>query len=316
MLEAILKELPSHFQRIESLLREDIFPKLREKETERRQKTKRARIFTIAGIALGLAIASIGLMGIGDVFPYFVGGFLALAIGAYGMMPVTKLRKEAKAIMVLPIIEAFDFAYSEQPRGVSEIHEFRQLQMVPGWDRSSYQDRIVGTHENIPFLFFEAHLEQKRTTRDSNGNTRTTWVTVFNGQLLKFPAPKTFEGTTIITRDSGIFNAFKGVGKTYDRAKLESPDFERAFEVVTTDQVEARYILTPDVMQRYNDLERSHKGASLRAAYDAQHVYIAMANKNMFEPGSMFTPFDRPDRIKEFIDDFEAIFGLLETLGR
>ena len=37
--------------------------------------------------------------------------------------------------------------------------------------------------------------------------------------------------------------------------KLENPDFEKTFDVYSTDQIEARYLLSPSMMERLLALE-------------------------------------------------------------
>ena len=150
-------------------------------------------------------------------------------------------------MIVEPIARHLALDFMSMPGEVGSIYDHKRVGLVPGWDRSSYEDLIVGNRNGIDFEFFEAHLEEKRTTTDSKGRTRTTWVTVFRGQCIRFDFHKRFFGHTLVTRDAGFFNFFgKLTMGDLDRARLESPEFEKAFEVYTSDQVEARFLLTPE----------------------------------------------------------------------
>jgi len=171
---------------------------------------------------------------------------------------------------------------------------------------------MTGERNGVSFEFFEAHLEKRRTTRERSGRTRTRWVTVFRGQCLRFAFHKRFHGRTLVLRDSGIMNRFGSV-TDLQRARLESPDFEDAFEVYTSDQVEARYLLTPDLMQRLVELEKTFRGGSLRCSFVDGQLQIVLEGADLFEPGSMFTPLDNPDRIRELLDDFAAVFNLIDS---
>ena len=51
---------------------------------------------------------------------------------------------------------------------------------------------------------------------------------------------KDFQGHTTILRNS----LFK-LSSSGSRVKLENPDFEKTFDVYSTDQIEARYLLSP-----------------------------------------------------------------------
>jgi len=102
------------------------------------------------------------------------------------------------------------------------------------------------------------------------------------------------------------------------RAALEDPTFEKIFEVYTTDQVESRYLLTPDLMQKLVDLEEVFHGGKLKAAFDGGEMFITVQGGNLFEPGSMFKPLDSVDRVQELLKDFAAVFQLIDavTAGR
>ena len=56
---------------------------------------------------------------------------------------------------------------------------------------------------------------------------------------------KDFKGKTTILRDR-LFKLRFGES----RVKMENPDFENTFDVYSTDQVEARYLITPFMMER------------------------------------------------------------------
>jgi len=188
------------------------------------------------------------------------------------------------------------------------------MKLVPSWDRDSYEDLLFGERNGVQFEFFEAHLEEKRVTRNSKGQTQSRWVTVFAGQCLRFQFHKTFHGRTLVARDAGLFNRFGG-GSGMKLAKLEDPVFEKAFSVYTTDQVESRYLLTPDLMQRLVDLEEIFRGGNLRCAFRNGEVLIAVEGGDLFEPGGMFTPLDNPERVRELLDDFAAVFHLIDAMS-
>ena len=44
-------------------------------------------------------------------------------------------------------------------------------------------------------------------------------------------------------------------------------------------------------------------------------MLIALEGDGLFEPGRMFTPLDNADRIRELLDDFAAIFNLIDSFG-
>lgn len=307
-----LNGLSSEFSGFARIFQDEIAPALRAREQDRIQAVNKARQARYIGIALGLIAAGIGFFGFRSPIGAIVGGILGFGYAAWGAQDLKRLGKEAKSLIVMPVARHFGLSFVPEPGLVPSIMRHREVGIVPGWDRANYEDLVTGTRDHVAFELFEAHLEEKRTSTDSKGRTSTRWVTVFRGQCLRFTFDKQFYGRTLVTRDAGIFNRFGG-GKGMQRAALEDPEFEKIFEVYTTDQVESRYLLTPDLMQELVNLERTFHGGKLKCCFDDGEMYITLQGGNLFEPGSMFTPLDSPGRMRELLDDFAAIFHIIDV---
>lgn len=323
-IEQALEGLPSDFQFFGERFRSSIQPQLVDREHDRVAAVRRQRNFTIVGVLLGIAIlVGLGLVVSnnsgepdGWIFGGFLGVFVAIAAIAWGGTALSKLGKETKLMLIEPVSAEFGMGYQIAPGQPQDIYTFRSLGLVPGWDRSKYEDRLTGERNDTPFEFFEAHLEEKRTTTDSKGRTRTTWVTVFRGQCLIVNFHKQFNGVTKVYRDMGMLNwmAKLGQGKS-QKVKLEDPVFEKAFEVYSTDQIEARYILTPDFMERLLGLERTFKGKQVRCAFAGGQMFLCCEGKNLLEAGSMHRKMDDLGRVREMLEDFAAIFLLIDAMS-
>lgn len=312
-----LADLPEEFRGFDQVFENEIRPGLIAREAERIAAARKAiqtrwigGAIIVAGAALGLAVFKAPVVAI-------VIAIVGFGVIGWGSMEITKLGGEAKWLIVEPIARKLELNFEPKPGTCESIYRHKDVGVVPGWDRSSYEDLVTGKRGVVDFELFEAHLEEKRTTTDSKGRTQTTWVTVFRGQCLRFDFHKTFYGRTLITRDAGFFNRLGG-GKGMQRASLEDPVFEKIFEVYTTDQVESRYLLTPDFMQKLVDLEGVFKGGKLKAAFDGGEMFVTVQGGNLFEPGSMFKPLDSADRVQELLADFAAVFRLIDavTAGR
>ncbi|MDJ0922548.1 MAG: DUF3137 domain-containing protein [Henriciella sp.] len=307
-----LEGLPADFSGFGRVYQETLQPELRQREARRLRIARRATQATWLGWTIAAFGAVIGLL----VFraPPFamVAAIVGFGVAGAGRAPVRKMAQEAKGLLVQPVAQQFGLDHVARPGPVRSAIVIQESGLLPSWNRSDYEDHITGERNGISFEFFEAHLEQRRTTRTRNGRTRTRWVTVFRGQCLRFDFHKRFHGRTLVLRDAGILNRFGSV-RDLQRARLESPDFEDTFEVYTSDQVEARYLLTPDLMQRLLDLENTFRGSGLRCAFVDGELQIVLEGADLFEPGSMFTPLDNPDRIRDLLDDFAAVFNLIDS---
>ena len=312
-----LADLPEEFSGFDRVFENEIRPGLIAREAERIAAARKAVQTRWIGGAIILGGALIGFALVKAPVVAIVIAVIGAGVIVWGNLDILKLEGEAKWLIVEPIARKLALTFEPKPGTCEAIYRHRDVGVVPGWDRSRYEDLVTGRRGTVDFELFEAHLEEKRTTTDSKGRTQTSWVTVFRGQCLRFDFHKTFYGRTLITRDAGFFNRFGG-GGGLQRASLEDPVFEKIFEVYTSDQVESRYLLTPDFMQKLVDLEGVFRGGKLKAAFDGGEMFVTVQGGNLFEPGSMFKPLDSADRVRELLADFAAVFGLIDavTAGR
>ncbi len=315
-----MEGLPKDFGFFGDRFSNSIQPQLAARETDRVKAVAKQRNFTIIGVLIGIA-ATAGLaftIEDGIIFGGFLGVAAVIGMFAWGSMDINRLAKETKLMLIEPVSSEFGMGYQLAPAQPQEIYTFRSLGLIPGWDRSKYEDRLTGARNETPFEFFEAHLEEKRTTTDSKGRTRTTWVTVFRGQCLIVKFMKEFKGVTKVYRDMGMLNFFAKLGQLGkgEKVKLEDPVFEKAFEVFSTDQIEARFILTPDFMERLLGLERTFKGKQVRCAFAGGEMFLCCEGKNLLEAGSMNRKMDDLDRVREMLQDFAAIFLLIDAMSQ
>jgi hypothetical protein len=114
----------------------------------------------------------------------------------------------------------------------------------------------------------------------------------------------------------GRLNWLAKLGVKEPRVRLEDPVFEKAFEVYGSDQIEARFLLTPDFMERLLGLERTFQGKQLRCAFSGGEMLLAVAGKNLLESGSMHRRMDDLNRVREMLLDFAAIFLLIDAMSQ
>ena len=313
-LNAAFSGLPDEFEFFRDIYNNQIRPDLSSREIERLAAARKARNFSTYAVVGGVTLAAIVFILFRNPIGLFLGGIAGFGLHAYGRQELGSLSVRAKTTIMNEVSSAFDLDYTLQPMQPPVLSRFRNLQLLPNWDRSSFEDMLTGQRGGSAFEFFEATLKQRRTTTDSKGRSRTRYVTVFDGQCLVVHFPKPFLGVTKVFRDAGIFNVFKGMGNKEDPVRLEDPKFEKAFEVVSTDQIEARFLLTPDFMEKLLELEQTFQGGKLRCAFSGGELFVCVEGGDLFEPGSMFTPLDNPDRVRELLFDFAAVFQLIDTV--
>jgi len=184
--------------------------------------------------------------------------------------------------------------------------------MTKNHHRRRFEDQIEAKAHGVDFEMAEIILERRSQSKSGN----VSWVKVFHGQIIVMDFRRKFSGRTVVLRDKKIFNMKEKADMK--RVGLVDPVFEKAFEAYSTDQVEARYLLTPTFMQRLVDLEASVKGKNIRFGFFDGKLTIVIETKNRFESGSMLTSLLSVDKSQKILDEFGAVLdvidGVLEPL--
>tara|TARA_B100001939_G_C16941389_1_gene618439 strand:+ start:1185 stop:2132 length:948 start_codon:yes stop_codon:yes gene_type:complete len=294
----------------EAYVQQDLRPQLEALQAERPRAIKSL----VLGVALALlvfsALAAFIWLQEQDLRLLLLAAFAAGGIGWLGSRPLLRLHKKAKVRIMDSMCGYLGLNYRLKPQNCS-VSRFRKLALVPGHDERKTEDQIYGRIGEVDFNLFEAKLV--RISRDSKGRRRRT--TVFRGLLAEFDFHKNFSGTTIIRKDQTFLgNILDGLGRG-DRVKLEDPVFEKHFEVYASDQVEARYLLTPAFMERILNLGRIVGEGNLQMAFDRGALSLAIRkSKNSFEGGGIFMDFTDPARLVEAARELALIYGIVETL--
>lgn len=198
------------------------------------------------------------------------------------------------------------WTFTEKIEEPANFEYFTYLDLIKNnFTRSTFEDQIAGVAHGAGFKFYEAHLERQ----EGSGKNRK-WVTKFRGQLLALTFDQEFLGKTVVLRDAGLFNRKKK--GDMKRVGLVDPVFEKIFEAYGTDQVEARYLLTPTFMQRLVDLENSVDGKNIRFGFIGGQLLIAVETGNRYEPGSMFKPLVETTRTQKILDEIGAIYDVID----
>lgn len=144
---------------------------------------------------------------------------------------------------------------------------------------------------------------------DSKGHRRERWVDIFQGFFFIADFNKDFQGQTIVFRNSWL--KLKS-GK--QRVKLENPNFEKRFDVFSTDQVEARYILTPNMMERLLELDSRFPG-KITVSFRNSSVIVAIPDRtNHFETDIWECQLNT-DKLKREFATLVSLFQIVHDLN-
>ena len=222
-------------------------------------------------------------------------------------------KQEAIPELLRTALPGFWYAGS---RCVSES-EFNNSGLFMRPDRYNGKDYFEGTHGQTSLHFSLVHAEERyettTTDTDSDGHTTTQteehWRDIFKGLFFAADFNKHFNGSTLVRAGkAGIFSGLFG-----NLVKLEDPRFSQHFKVYSSDQVEARYLLTPRMMERLLYL----KGmlGSVELSFVGSWVNIAAAGfpYNAFEP-DLRHPFTDPAQVEGTLGWIFLVVGIVEEL--
>ncbi len=290
----------------------EIFPVLAARDGKRREAVRKTKLYG-GLIAAGAGVIALGLMAVlmlqGAMLAVALGG---MAIGGIYHWQTKTIKADTKDTIVGGICKYLGWKFSAQATEKPDLEYWAQLGLLPsGYNtesrtaskRAAFEDQMSGEAHGAQFRSLEVLMERKG---DKSYNT------VLHGQMIIMFFPRKFLGRTVVLRDKGRFQRkTKGEMK---RVGLVDPVFERIFEAYGTDQVEARYLLTPDFMQTLVDLEHSVDGKNIRFGFIDGQLLIVVETPNRYEAGSMFEPLTKPDRTQKILDEVGAIYDVVDAV--
>ncbi len=282
------------------------------------EQMRRARLMQMA-ICLSVVVV---LVVVAAVYFSESGGSVAviasLVVGSivgFGILSgfIGSIRREFKRkivpILLWEIDPSLSYAVSEY---VPEA-DFNACHLYMAPDRYSGKDLVEGYigETAVRFSLVHAEEEYQDTDTDSEGHTttRTHYRTIFKGLLFIADFNKEFSGRTLV-KPRGVSLLSKLFGTHVD---LEDPEFNGLFSVSATDQVEARYILTPSMMERLKSVHV--RMGSFRAAFSGGCLYMTIEVPwDTFEPTVTRSLMDS-DQIEKIRANISAVTRIVEDIG-
>ena len=222
--------------------------------------------------------------------------FLIIAVVVIVLYIVlSKNHKEYKKYFKENIVKTFVKEYSEtldykpyegMPRSIYNEGEFERH-----YDNYYTEDLITGIlNEKYKIMMAEVHTKDEST--DSEGNT--THTTIFHGLFAKVEFPKIVNANLRIRK-----NALISLSKK-EKLEMDSKEFEKKFDVHTTDKIIAMQLLTSDIMQMLLDFKENNK-ITPEITLKRNTLYIRFATGDMFEPNLLKNSLEY-DTLKKYYD--------------
>ncbi|MGY4383497.1 hypothetical protein ACVWYN_000516 [Pedobacter sp. UYP24] len=290
-----------------------------------RKEVSSAKLKSYLIIGTGVLFVAAGFILSDLLLAGAIAGGITLIIGfiifSKASQKFSEYRHEFKQRVIGAALKSIDNSLElKYESGLSEGNFISSQLFTQRPDRYNSQDQVQGSAGNTRFSFSEVHAEYKTVTQTKNGR-QEHWHTILKGIVFCADFNKNFNGTTVVRpKDFGAaigawISDKASIFSSSDKelVKLESPDFCKTFVTYSTDQVEARYILTPAMMERLCELNHKSKD-TISVSFTDSYVYMAFPlSKDYFEP-PVFKSLLDGQFLEEDLGVIRFMYGIIKEL--
>lgn len=105
--------------------------------------------------------------------------------------------------------------------------------------------------------------------------------------------------------------------KATQNVALEKIDFANNWTVLTDNQVEARYVLTPVFMEQIEEIKHLFHGRSIDfSLFDNKLLIAVHTRKNLFETTFLLSPALSYHKVREVVSQLHSIFSVIDILEK
>jgi len=249
------------------------------------------------------------------------GFFIAIYVFSIANLEYRKLIPHYKKEIVGRVIKIINPEFEYSINGHIENQRFNDSKI---FETESFacegDDMVSGKIDKTDFKFSEFHARQYHYIKDDIYKG-TKGPTIFHGIFFYAEFNKIIKGKTVILPNSykGITNKLGKEKKESDfygkLVKLENPEFEKVFSVYSDSQQEARYIITPLMMEAMLNIYKVCN-RQLFFSFIGDNVYCAVnfyknngVIKGLFEPSGKKTDTDFSE-----VKEIYYLISLIETI--
>lgn len=249
-----------------------------------------------------------------NVIVLFVLIIAAIVFFVKGAVRYLKFRSEYKSSVVKKVVQFINPKYLYDANKHISLNDFIMSKLGSNMvNKAIGDDYVCGKIDKTVFEFSELVAQNEYETTDSEGKKVKQTDTHFNGLFFLADFNKHIQGETFVMPDTverllGKFGQSLQKSSKGDLVKLENPEFEKYFAVFSTNQTEARYILTPTMMEGMVNI-RKKIGKNFYFSFVGERVYCGIEfNQALFE-ASIFRPVSFKD-----VEFMHSLFTLIETI--
>ena len=235
--------------------------------SERKWKRSKQSLFIGIGLILVSILSFWGLIGMSKIVGVFLlGGAVYLIWAVYFSYSWDALKKDFREKVIRKIVNQVNPEWEYYPNQKVGRSLYLQSGLIDEEDDVYKGNSLI--RGKIGQTLFESsaiHTIRRRVNFNDSGKLKGEWHTIFQGLFFHADFNKHFKGQTYVLPDFaeknlGHWGRFLQAGTSKGQLiRLENIDFEREFVVYSTNQVEARYIITPVIMKAMLEIRQYFK---------------------------------------------------------
>jgi len=292
----------------------------------------RRRVIIVGVISFGAAIV-LWMIFKGDPRIEFI---VALLVSGYVANQARKeLKQSYKGIVLKRLMAALGRGLTYSPTSILTRSVFDSMDLFnESGDKFESEDQVTGKKGQVPYGLHEVRLSKKENNSRSRlafgaggasiinlamGSSNAGRRFIFNGLIVQLDFNKNFQGHTVIVpeREGQILGGLFGEAKTRKRKSLvllENPDFEKTYSVYSSDDQEARYLITPKLMELILEAQ-ALLGQELRLCFMMNRLFVTVPQtKDRFEANLFGGEVTPESALGDFVDVVNLAERLVETL--
>ena len=214
-------------------------------------------------------------------------------------------------VEIINVDDEFEGIYKNVPFKVSEIYTVSK--------QKKYQQIIINYKFN-KIINNRTIISDKNAFTDKNSFTFVL-IIILSALIISFMLIinnnyslwfKIYALTVIIFL-TVLFSIRVETKEALNKVNLENNEFNKRYNVYSSDQIEARYLVTPLFMEKFYNLKTVFGAKNIKCSFFDDNLMIAIdTKKDLFELGNLFKPVRDIKTIEDFYDEITAIFDMID----
>lgn len=227
-------------------------------------------------------------------------------------------KRGTKHLLVETMAEAAGMIYEKN--GVMALNDVLSHKILPPADAQSSEDGFSGAYHDVHIDMQEVRLtdisQQRRPAyaHERSAQYETIEHDVFWGIVIRLRLRKPMDGHTVVMPRSKIQTALRTKFSEFSPVNLVAPKWKKKYDVMSTDQVEARVILDPAFIERFMEAGKIFRAKWMEASFKGNEILFAIhRGRDLFEAMPLWKAVTE-ENLRKITREIEIIFEIIDVL--